>query len=62
MDLGLCFVRQSIEEKVIKLKYCPTNELVADVFTKAVMRPKFEVQRERLCLKPHEIHDAEREC
>ena len=35
------FIRDLIQKSIIKLKYCPTNEMIADLFTKSLSREKF---------------------
>jgi len=32
----------------IRLKYCPTEDQIADIFTKALPRPRFELLRAML--------------
>ena len=44
------FIREAVENDQIALQYVPSNENVADVFTKALPRPKFEYFVERLGL------------
>ena len=34
IDIKFHFVREKIQNKTIELKYCPTHEMVADIFTK----------------------------
>ena len=38
IDMKHHFIREAIEDKVIELEYCPTEEMVADVLTKALAR------------------------
>lgn len=40
------FIREVVEEGEIQLKYCESEEQVADIFTKALPRGKFEYFRE----------------
>ena len=42
IDIQYHFVRQHIESGLIQLTYCPTHEMVADIFTKPLPRPQFE--------------------
>jgi hypothetical protein len=41
IDICYHFIRQTISNKKIKIKYCPTEEMTADILTKAL--PKFKV-------------------
>ena len=41
IDLQYHFIREAVEENKIKMDYIPTNDKIADVFTKALARPKF---------------------
>ena len=40
IDIHFHFIRWVIEDKKIKLVYCPTEDMVADVLTKALPSPK----------------------
>jgi Reverse transcriptase (RNA-dependent DNA polymerase)/Integrase core domain/GAG-pre-integrase domain len=40
IDVQYHFIRECIENKVIKLEYCPTKEMVADAMTKALPRDR----------------------
>ena len=50
IDLQYHFIREVVDEGKINVKYIPTAENVANVFTKALARPKFEVFVEGLGL------------
>ena len=50
IDLRHHFIREAVEEK-IKVTYIPTEENVADIFMKALARPKYEGFIERLGLR-----------
>ena len=41
-------IRHHVEAKTIHLTHCPTSEQIADIFTKAVGREKFEKFRMQL--------------
>ena len=40
IDIRFHFIRWVVEDKKIKLVYCPTEDMVADVLTKALPSPK----------------------
>ncbi|CAL2249531.1 unnamed protein product [Prunus armeniaca] len=42
------FLRKVSANKEVELKYCKTEEQIADIFTKALPRPKFELLRSML--------------
>ena len=48
IDVRYHFVREKVESKEIELSYCPTEEMVADTFTKSLGRLKFEKMRNLL--------------
>ena len=43
IDIKLHFLREKIEEGVMKLEYKPTNEMIADGLTKALGRTKHAI-------------------
>ena len=51
IDVQYHFIREKVEEEVIKLRYCPTQEMVADVLTKALARDKHEAMRSAMRLE-----------
>jgi len=42
------FIREAIEEEKVQLMFCKSNDQVADIFTKALPREKFQKLREAL--------------
>ncbi|XP_071694431.1 uncharacterized protein [Rutidosis leptorrhynchoides] len=48
IDIKYHFLREVTAKKEIELKYCKTEEQIADIFTKALPRPKFEFLRNML--------------
>jgi len=51
------FLRDQICQGILELVYCPTEDQVADVFTKALRQSRFEKLRELLGLKLINILD-----
>ena len=42
LELKYYFLKKVVEEKRMDVEYCPTDEMIADVLTKALGRQKFE--------------------
>ena len=49
-DVQCHFIRAEIKGGRIKLTYCPTNQMLADIFTKPLSRNQFEGLRHTLQL------------
>jgi hypothetical protein len=52
IDIQFHFVREKCQTGEIRLEYCPTGEMTADIFTKALARPTFEKHRLNLGIMP----------
>ena len=50
IDVHFHFIRQTVSSGHITLKYCPTSDMVADIFTKSLGPTKFKKFRELLGL------------
>jgi hypothetical protein len=48
IDIRHHFVRDAVEDKMIHLKFCPTEEMVADALTKPLPKTSFQELRARL--------------
>lgn len=53
IDIKFHYVREKCNENVIQLVYCPTNDMIADIFTKGLNKDKFQRMREMMgmCLQ-----------
>ena len=52
IDVKYHYIRQAVEEKNIKLIYCSTENMIADILTKGLPKLKFEQLRSLLGVKP----------
>ena len=50
IDIRLHFTRERVVSKEVELQYCESGQMVADILTKAIPRPKFEELRELMGL------------
>jgi hypothetical protein len=48
IDIRYHFIRDHINTKDIELKHIPTIEMIADILTKPLARPAFELLRSKL--------------
>ena len=45
IDVKYHFVHEAIQERLIELKYCSTNDMIADLLTKPLPKGQFEKLR-----------------
>jgi hypothetical protein len=50
IDIQYHYVRSLVQSGILKLQYCPTEDNIADIFTKALPRPRFTKLRASLVL------------
>ena len=48
IDIKYHYVREAIQQRLITLSYCPTNEMIADLLTKELPRGRFESLRKAM--------------
>ena len=48
IDVKYHFIRERVEDKTIKLEFCPTSDMTADILTKGLPRPKMTKHRDEL--------------
>ena len=51
IDIRYHFIREIIERKEVEPEYCATQNMIADIFTKGLPRPKFEELRHLMGVK-----------
>ena len=54
IDIKHHFVQELVGDDTIKLEYCPTNEMVADILTKGLARERFCYLRQKAGMESHE--------
>ena len=42
IDIQYHFIREKVEEAAVRMEFCPTQKMVADVLTKALPRDKHQ--------------------
>ncbi|KAF2344297.1 hypothetical protein FHG87_024947, partial [Trinorchestia longiramus] len=63
IDIKFHYVRDLVRNKEIDLVYCPSNDMLADIFTKGLSAEKFSRLRCKLGVVSFEKHiQCEKEC
>lgn len=52
LDIRYHYVCECVQNRPIKLQYCPTNDMKVDVLTKPLLKQKFEDLRAAIGLLP----------
>ena len=51
IDVRYNYIREAINEEIIQLKYCPTENMVADILTKPLTKGRYEMLRDKMGLE-----------
>ena len=54
IEIKYHFVRKLVENETIKLEYCSTKEMIADILTKGLNREQFCYLRRKAGIESHE--------
>ena len=54
IDIKHHCVRELVTDDTIKLEYCPTSEMIADILTKGLARERFCYLRKKAGMESHE--------
>lgn len=57
IDVRYFFVRDLQQKEVIKLEYCPTETMLADILTKPLQRVRLETLRRMIGIEPDPIEE-----
>ena len=62
IEVDVHFIREKVEAKQIEVRFVPTEEQVADVFTKLLAASKFELLRHKLTIEDSPFRLKEARC
>ena len=51
IDVRYHYIREALNEKLIELNYCPTENMIADILTKPLPKGRFEILRGKMGLE-----------
>ena len=54
IDIKHHFVRELVADETIKLEYCPTKKMIADIMMKGLAREQFCYLRQKAGIESHE--------
>ena len=59
IDIRYHYIREAVQGRTIKLEYCPTNEMLADILTKPLSKGRFELLRQAMGMEklPDSVHN-----
>ena len=52
IDIQYHFIREKVEEQQVELIYCPTEDMIADIFTKPLSKEKHNNFRDKMGMEP----------
>ena len=51
IDIKFHYMSEAVETNIVNVQYCPTENMIADIFTESLARVKFEKFRDMLVVK-----------
>ena len=53
IDIKYYYVKEAVQSGIVNLKYCPTEEIIADILTKPLSKRKFTLLHTKMGLQPN---------